>query len=95
MTLPRNPDGRIPADPALEADRTELADPIPDDVSGPIHVTTQGDNWKAGFAGSDVVIAVTPTKAEALERAKSIATERELAVVVHRKDGSIQKRLSF
>lgn len=87
-------DARIPAHPSLEAAPSDLENPVPETSAKVIHVTRQGDNWRAGFEGTDASVAVTPTKAEALDHARAIAKERGLDVVVHRKDGTIQKRLS-
>jgi hypothetical protein len=56
-----------------------------------IHVTPDGDRWKAEWEGADRASAIGETQSEVEQRAKEIARNSGGAeVVIHRPDGTIR-----
>jgi len=60
-----------------------------------IHVVPYQGVWAARKEGHNRVSVVRDTKSEATEAAKKIAYNQGLDVVIHGKDGVIQKRIRF
>lgn len=60
-----------------------------------IHVVPYQGVWAARKEGHNRVSTVRDTKVEAIEAAKKIAYNQRLDVVIHGKDGKIQKTIRF
>ena len=58
-------------------------------------VRAHEDGWAVESEGAERPSNVFDTKEEAIKRAKEIAENKGTAVIVHKKDGSIQKRYTF
>jgi hypothetical protein len=56
-----------------------------------IHVIPQNDKWAVKSEGSSKAASVLPKKDAAISRAKQIAKRSSKDVVVHRKDGTIER----
>lgn len=61
-------------------------------TSGRVHVVPSKDGWSVKKEGAKRATSVQPTKADAVKAATNLkSTDR---VIVHRKDGTIQKNTS-
>jgi hypothetical protein len=60
-----------------------------------IHVVPHSDGWATKKEGATRAGSVSPTKAEALERAREQAKREKVEVVSHRRDGTIQDSDSY
>jgi uncharacterized protein YdaT len=56
-----------------------------------IHVIPQNDKWAVKSEGSSKAARVLPRKDAAISQAKQIAKRSSKDVVVHRKDGTIER----
>lgn len=59
------------------------------------HVVPYGDGWAVRKAGSDRVTSQHSTKSAAESAGRQIAQNQKTELIVHKKDGTIQKRSSF
>lgn len=60
------------------------------------HVTPHPDGgWQVKGAGNDRATVRTTTQAEAIARAKDIATNQRSEVVIHRPNGQIREKNSY
>jgi len=60
-----------------------------------VHVTPKGDGWKVKSAGASRAAKITPTQAEAIQLARSIAVNRGSELVIHRPNGRIRSKDSY
>ena len=60
-----------------------------------IFVSPDGEDWKVKVVGNQKASAVCDTKAEAVERAKEIAQNQRLELLVQNLDGTIGWRNSY
>ena len=60
-----------------------------------IFVSPNGKDWKVKIVGNQKASAICDTKAEAVERAKEIAQNRHLELLVQNLDGTIGWRNSY
>lgn len=59
------------------------------------HVVPHGEGWAVRKAGSDRVTSQHATKAGAESAARQIARNQKTELIIHKKDGTIQKRDSY
>ncbi|WP_226584885.1 DUF2188 domain-containing protein [Halobacillus litoralis] len=59
------------------------------------HVITHEDGWAVKAEDAKQASNVFDNKEEAIDRAKEIAQNKGTQVIVHKKDGTIQKRISL
>jgi hypothetical protein len=64
-------------------------------MANQIFVSPGGENWKVKVVGNQKASAVCDTKAEAVERAKEIAQNQRLELLVQNLDGTIGWRNSY
>lgn len=55
------------------------------------HVQPHGDDWEVKKNGADRASVVTPTKKEAEKAGREISKNQGTELVIHKKDGTIQK----
>ena len=60
-----------------------------------IFVSPDGEDWKVKVVGNQKASAICDTKAEAVERAKEIAQNQRLELLVQNLDGTIGWRNSY
>ena len=60
-----------------------------------IFVSPDGEDWKVKVAGNQKASAICDTKAEAVEKAKEIAQNQRLEMLVQNRDGTIGWRNSY
>ncbi|OGG41672.1 hypothetical protein A3A21_02920 [Candidatus Jorgensenbacteria bacterium RIFCSPLOWO2_01_FULL_45_25b] len=60
-----------------------------------VFVSPDGEDWKVKVVGNQKASAVCDTKAEAVERAKEIAQNQRLELLVQNLDGTIGWRNSY
>ena len=60
-----------------------------------IFVSPNGKDWKVKIVGNQKASAICDTKAEAVERAKEIAQNQHLELLVQNLDGTIGWRNSY
>lgn len=60
-----------------------------------IHVVPHEGGWATKKEGAERAGSVSPTKAEALERAREQARRERVEVVPHKRDGTIQDSDSY
>jgi len=60
-----------------------------------VFVSPNGEDWKVKVVGNQKASAVCETKAEAVERAKEIAQNQHLELLVQNLDGKIGWRNSY
>ena len=60
-----------------------------------IFVSPSGEDWKAKVVGNQKASVVCDTKAEAVERAREIAQNNHLELIVQNLDGKIGWRNSY
>ena len=60
-----------------------------------VFVSPDGEDWKVKVVGNQKASAVCDTKAEAVERAKEIAQNQRLELLVQKLDGTIGWRNSY
>jgi hypothetical protein len=56
------------------------------------HVVPHDGDWAVRGAGNSRVTSIHPTQADAIDAARSIATNQRSEVVIHRPDGRIRDR---
>lgn len=59
------------------------------------HVTQKENGWGVTGAGNSRATVIVPTQREAIERAKTIATNQSGDVVIHGRNGQIRERNSY
>lgn len=59
------------------------------------HVVPHGKSWAVKGEGNEKYTAVTPTKAEAVEKGKEIAKNQAAELIIHDKHGLIQNKNSY
>ena len=60
------------------------------EVDAPLHVLPCDDGWIVRFEGTEIAVAVVPTKKEAMAHARELARARDLRIVEHGADGRIR-----
>ncbi|MBI2643936.1 MAG: DUF2188 domain-containing protein [Candidatus Wildermuthbacteria bacterium] len=60
-----------------------------------VFVSPDGEDWKVKVVGNQKASAICDTKAEAVERAKEIAQNQRLELLVQNLDGTIGWRNSY
>ena len=60
-----------------------------------IFVSPNGDDWKVKVVGNQKASAICDTKAEAVEKAREIAQNQRLELLVQNLDGTIGWRNSY
>ncbi|MEC1507346.1 DUF2188 domain-containing protein [Bacillus haynesii] len=82
---------------AEEADETERSDSgsssRPELAEKCEHVIKHEKGWAVKAEDAKRASEVKDTKAEAVERAKEIAENKGTAVIVHKKDGSVERKI--
>lgn len=71
----------------------EWAEEHPDHHGGDhrhLHVVPSGDVWAVKTEGSDQPERELSTKAEAVEVAKQLASDRNCSAIIHRADGTVE-----
>jgi len=64
-------------------------------MANQIFVSPDGEDWKVKVVGNQKASAICDTKAEAVERAKEIAQNQRLELLVQNLDGTIGWRNSY
>jgi len=64
-------------------------------MANQIFVSPDGEDWKVKVVGNQKASAICDTKAEAVERAKEIAQNQRLELLVQKLDGTIGWRNSY
>ena len=64
-------------------------------MTNQVFVSPHGDDWKVKVVGNEKASALCDTKAEAVERAKEIAQNQRLELLVQNLDGTIGWRNSY
>lgn len=64
-------------------------------MANQVFVSPDGEDWKVKVVGNQKASAVCDTKAEAVERAKEIAQNQRLELLVQNLDGTIGWRNSY
>ena len=64
-------------------------------MTNQVFVSPHGDDWKVKVVGNKKASALCDTKAEAVERAKEIAQNQRLELLVQNLDGTIGWRNSY
>lgn len=64
-------------------------------MANQIFVSPDGEDWKVKVVGNQKASAICDTKAEAVERAKEIAQNQQLELLVQNLDGTIGWRNSY
>ena len=64
-------------------------------MTNQVFVSPDGEDWKVKVVGNQKASAVCDTKAEAVERAKEIAQNQRLELLVQNLDGTIGWRNSY
>ena len=64
-------------------------------MANQIFVSPDGEDWKIKVVGNQKASAICDTKAEAVERAKEIAQNQRLELLVQNLDGTIGWRNSY
>jgi hypothetical protein len=59
------------------------------------HVVPHPDGWAVKGEGNQRYTAIYKYQADAIERAKDIATNYGADVIIHREDGTIRDRMSY
>lgn len=59
------------------------------------HVVPHPEGWAIRREGSDRASAITPTKEQAIDRAREIAEREQGGVVIHRENGTIQEERTY
>ncbi len=75
-------DGPTPVTPRRDS-------PVPD-TDSPLHVVPSEDGWALRFEGISTPVAILPTKAEAMKRARSLTSQTGSNLVEHGADGQIR-----
>ncbi len=60
-----------------------------------IHIVPHDGEWAIRISGCDDPVATEPTQQAAIELAMDVATDEELDVVVHRRDGSFRNVINY
>lgn len=60
-----------------------------------VFVSPDGEDWKVKVVGNEKASAILDTKAEAVERAREIAQNQHLELIVQNLDGTIGWRNSY
>lgn len=60
-----------------------------------IHIVPHDGEWAIRISGSDDPVATEPTQQAAIELAMELAADKELDVVVHRRDGSFRNVIDY
>jgi hypothetical protein len=60
-----------------------------------VWVSPSGDDWKVRSVGAERAIGIFGTKAEAVERARKVAVNKEAELLVQNGDGTIGWRNSY
>ena len=64
-------------------------------MANQVFVSPDGEDWKVKVVGNQKASAICDTKAEAVERAKEIAQNQRLELLVQNIDGTIGWRNSY
>ncbi len=64
-------------------------------MANQIFVSPNGENWKAKVVGNQKASAICDTKAEAVEKAREIAKNQHLELLVQNLDGTISWKNSY
>lgn len=64
-------------------------------MANKIFVSPAEDNWKVKIVGNQKASAVCDTKAEAIERAREIAQNQHLELIIQNLDGTIGWKNSY
>lgn len=64
-------------------------------MTNQLFVSPDGEDWKIKVVGNQKASAICDTKAEAVERAKEIAQNQRLELLVQNLDGTIGWRNSY
>lgn len=64
-------------------------------MTNQIFVSPNGEDWRVKVVGNQKASAICDTKAEAVERAKEIAQNQRLELLVQNLDGTIGWRNSY
>ncbi|NBJ70034.1 MULTISPECIES: DUF2188 domain-containing protein [Clostridia] len=59
------------------------------------HIVSHEDGWAVRSSDGEKPSAVYPTKKEAMERGKEIASNKGTYLIIHRRDGTIEERYSY
>jgi len=59
------------------------------------HVVRRGDGWGVVGGGNSRATAILPTQQEAFERAREIAQNQGVDVVIHGRNGQFRERHSY
>ena len=59
------------------------------------HVVPHAEGWAVKGEGNQRYTAVYRYQADAIDRAKDIATNYRSSVIIHREDGTIRDRISY
>lgn len=59
------------------------------------HVVPRQNGWAVRREGSDRASTITPTKTEAVDRAKAIAERERGGIVIHGENGRIQEERTY
>ena len=89
---PKKEEKKVAAKPAPKKEETKAA-PAKADPSHVYHVSKRKEDsqWKVFNAGSDKVIKLFKTQAEALDYAKALAKKQDGSVMLHGLDGKLRK----
>ncbi|MVO98517.1 DUF2188 domain-containing protein [Paenibacillus lutrae] len=63
--------------------------------SSPVHVVPDGDGWAVKAEGENKPRFEADTKAEAVDKANQLASDRNTSAVIHRKDGTVQESHNY
>jgi len=64
-------------------------------MTNQVFVSPNGEDWKVKVVGNQKASAICDTKAEAVERARNIALNQHLELLVQNRDGTIGWRNSY